>query len=385
MICSLTAPAISWAACADTEGDRLVWARERMFPAATRRQTDLVYQYLLNSTRSCNGSGDLWYYRGLVARKLGNTSDANYAFTKADENNSKAKGQGFDPFAIGVTVRVSAPNHIREKYALVVGIHKFKKSENTLRYAARDAQALADALVASQNFKKDNVKVILDEAATTGAIQSALGEIRQKAKPDDLVVVYVSSHGIPRGEDPTGLSYVMTADYDETDYGSRFSTTLKMVELAEFGRWVAANNYVLLLDTCYSGAAQPVVASQIVPGGGDGLDPLQSLQGSANRVVISASRADEESIEDTSTRHGLFTRYLLDALNQKGDPDLATVFQSLQNRVTAEAEKNNKHQHPVMLAYGLGKEISLGAPLLAGLIPAFNSFVPSILGFSSDF
>ena len=333
----------SWAACGDTEGDRLVWARERMFPAVAQKQTEQVYQWLVNSTRSCNQSGDLWYYRGLVARKMGNATDAKYAFEKAEENGSKAKAQSFDPYSLGTNVRVSSPANIHEKYALLVGIHKFKLSDSNLRFSAKDAKELGDLLIAQENFKKDNVFILLDEDATSDNIRLAFGKIRASAKPDDLVLVFFSTHGLPRALDPTGLSYVMTADFNSKDFSTQFSTGLKMVELAEFGRWTLANNYVLLIDTCYAGATQQSPATQ---SDANGLDPLQSLQGSANRVIISASRADETSAEDDKNKHGLFTRFLLDALREKGTSDLAAVFKSVQDNVTAEAERNHNPSIP---------------------------------------
>lgn len=348
----------AWAACGDTEGDRIDWARERMFPTASKNQTEQVYQWLVNSTRSCNQSGDLWYYRSLTARKLGDAADAAYALRKADENNSKAKTEGFDPFASAAPVRVSSPDHIREKFALLVGIHKFSKSDSNLRFSAKDAQELGELLVTQEHFKKDNVQVLLDENATLENIHKGLGVIRAKAKPDDLVVVFISSHGVPRSLDPTGISYVMTSDFDSKDMSTQFSTGLKMVELAEFGRFMLANNYVLLLDTCYAGATQ----AGVNVGKGDGLEPLQSLQGSANRIVISASKADETSIEDDSTKHGLFTRFLLESLREKGTADLASVFQSVQAHVSEQAEKDHNEQHPVMLSFGQGSKIALGVP-----------------------
>ena len=152
----------------------------------------------MNSTRSCSQSGDLWYYRGLVARKLGNTTDAAYSLRKADENGSKARAASWDPFSRGGSVRVSSAVHIREKFALLVGIHKFKESDSTLRFSAKDAQELGDLLVGQQNFKKENVTVLLDEEATSDNIRLAFGKIRAVAQPDDLVLVFVSSHGLPK-------------------------------------------------------------------------------------------------------------------------------------------------------------------------------------------
>ncbi len=355
---SVVGPPALKAACGDTEEDRLVWARERMHPGASASQTRLVYQWLTNGTGSCNLSGDLWYYRGLVARKMGNSSDAAYSFRKADENGSKAQRAKFDPFTV-VTRPSGSTGKIRDKWALIIGINNLGKSDDFLQYAKSDAVALGDFLVHDAHFKndKEHVKVLVDEKATTENIRLAFGEIRASAQPDDLVVVYLSSHGRGRELDPTGLSYVLTYDTDTTTKATTFASAIKMAELAELGRWVLSRQYVLLLDTCYSGGAQPESR------GGDGLDPLQGLQGSGDRVVISASKAEERSFEDPETKHGYFTRYLLDALRQKGgQPTIASVFEFLQSRVPTEVSRQeNRQQHPVMQAYGQGGSIVLSA------------------------
>lgn len=361
-----------YGACEDTEGDRLTWARERMFPAATRGQTQAVYDWLVNSTRSCNQSGDLWYYRSLAARKLGLASDAQYAAGKATDNESKEQAAHFDPYANDKIRRVSSPDHIREKYALLVGIHKFKVDDANLRYSAADALALKKTLVEHANFKEANVHTLVDDQATLDAIRSELSQLHGLAQPDDLVLIYFSSHGAPRHLDPTGISYIKTYEFDGSDASTQFKTGLKMVELAEFGRYLNASNYVLLLDTCYSGDTKYDANTKPHSASG-GLDPLQSLQGSANRVVISASADNETSSEDDSSRHGLFTRYLLDALGNSATANLTSMFDSVQKHVVADSAQRHVPQHPVMLAYGEGAKIALGAaPVVAAARPRSN-------------
>jgi uncharacterized caspase-like protein len=365
-----------WAACGDTEQDRIVWARERMNPNARKDQTELVYQWLVNATRSCSQSGDLWYYRGLAGRKLGNQSDSDYAFRKAEENGSKAKSEDFDPFKIVSRPTPSGPHQIHDKWALIVGVGTFEKSDDFLQFSVKDAKDLGAFLVRTANFKQDHVKILVDEQAKTGAIREAFGEIRTKAKPEDLVLIYFSSHGQPRNLDPTGLSYVLTYDTDTSTQARLYATGLQMVELAELGRWVLAQDYVLLLDTCFSGAAQPGVSGKLIPAGSNGLDPLQGLQGSGNRVVISASRADEHSYEDKESKHGYFTRFLLEALKSNGvPPDLSSVYGYLNEHITTEvARLDGRSQHPVMQAFGQGNEIVLSAPVLS----AFLSWRPRL-------
>ena len=346
----------------------MVWARERMHPGSSTEQLKLVYQWLVNSTHSCTLSGDLWYYRALVANKLADEADYKYASRKADENGSKGKAQGFDPFLI-VSRASGSPNKIREKWALIIGVNNFQNTDEFLQFGVKDAKDVGEYLIESGNFKKSNVTILVDKDATTAKIQEAFGDLRSKAKADDLVLVYLSSHGRPRNLDPTGLSYVITNDTDFSSPGRFFATALKMVELAELGRFVLARDYVLLLDTCFSGAARAGVTGMIVPPNTAGFDPLQGLDGAGNRVVISASRADEESYEDSESKHGYFTRFLLEALRKDGSSlALSGIFDYLQSHVSEQVGKlDGRQQHPVMQSFGQGQEIILSAPLSAGL------------------
>ncbi len=365
VILSLARPC--WAACGDTEQDRLVWARERMHPSADRRQIELIYQWLLNATRSCTSNGDLWYYRGLLAKQMHDQRDADYSFQKAADNHSQEQQSHFDPFLVVNHASVTAPGVIREKYALVIGVSDFPNSDDFLMFSSKDAQAFRDFLVQSANFKQENVKLLVDREATTDQIRQAFGFIHEKAKADDLVLVYISSHGLPRKDDPTGLSYVETYDTDTRSSGKVFASALKMVELAELGRWVLAHDYVLLLDTCYSGEARAGGTQVNVPGSST-FDPLQGLAGSGNRVVISASRANERSYEDPSSKHGYFTRFLLEALKNPSAQPVSSVFEYLRGHISSEvAQVDNRQQHPEMQAYGQGQQIVLNAPVSADL------------------
>jgi Caspase domain len=356
-----------WAACSDTDQDRLVWTRERMHPNADHGQIELIYRWLLNATRSCSSNGDLWYYRGLLAKQMHDQRDADFSFRKAADNHSQEQQRHFDPFVLVNRAAASPPGVVREKYALVIGVSTLANSDQFLEYGSKDASELRNFLVKSGNFKEGNVTMLLDEKATAENIRNAFGDIHEKAKADDLVLVYISSHGRPHDDDPTGISYVLTYDTDTKTPGKVFSTALKMVELAEFGRFILAHDYVLLLDTCYSGAARAGGTNVPIPSAQSTFDPLQGLAGSGNRVVISASRADEESYEDPKSKHGYFTRYLLDALNKPTPLPVSSLFAYLSSQIAAEMSQGDRKQHPEMQAYGDGQQIVLNAPVSADL------------------
>ena len=62
--------AAAWAQCG-TEEERIVQVRERLTPNLPNSELEFLRKYLELGTRSCPTSGDLWYYRWLLEKKVG--------------------------------------------------------------------------------------------------------------------------------------------------------------------------------------------------------------------------------------------------------------------------------------------------------------------------
>lgn len=85
---------------------------------------------------------------------------------------------------------------IKKKWALVIGISNFKDPSLNLRYATKDARDFANYLAEAANFPRQQIKLLIDEDATRQNIVSSLGEdFLAGVGKDDLVIVYISSHG----------------------------------------------------------------------------------------------------------------------------------------------------------------------------------------------
>ena len=362
----------SQAAVCATEHDRLVLAREKMLPNTPPEELNGLLRWLVESSRRCATSGDLWYYRSLVEQQLG--KDAAFSRKQAKDNRSEALAVGFNPFQGAAPESKPFPPKVHERFALIVGVNKFKNANKSdpvsvgnLIFSVQDAQDFADSLVAKAGFKKENVTVLTDEKATLDEIRIAFGEIRSKAQEDDLVLLYFSSHGIPHGIDPTGVSYVLVHDTDLSSEAKRFATSIPMVDLADYSRLVRAKRFVLLLDTCYSGAAEKPVMSRgakVNTGITSFTGGLGGMQYGGARIIASASRADEQSFENPDIHHGYFTYYLLKALDESQyKAPLTSVFNSVQKEVT-DAVMNSVHQsqHPVMDQSPGGEKIRLLEP-----------------------
>ena len=85
------------------------------------------------------------------------------------------------------------------------------------------------------NFQADHVHTLLDDQATTVNIKMQLNWLARSAGPNDVVVVYVATHGSARDLDTVGVSYIVTHDTEigpKIDPDSLYATALPMVDIA---------------------------------------------------------------------------------------------------------------------------------------------------------
>ncbi len=326
---------------------------------------------------ACPDIPDLWYYRAVVGDRLRDLKDAAFAREEAESRGSEALRARLNPFAAAGEVEAATlSGRIGEKYALVVGINEFEHAKH-LNYAANDAIGIADILTDEKvgRFPKDHVLRLVNGEATLAGVRTAIGTIRERAKPDDLVVVYIASHGSPRGMDPNGVSYVVMHDTKIDTAANLYATSLQMIDLVEIMRRdVRAKRVVIILDTCFSGDATGSRVSLVHSPSPD-LGPPSEFSAAADkfddknakgvaRVVISASKADEESQEDAKLQHGYFTYFLLDALKKNGGSSpLSEIFESVRERTQQTVrERYNLLQTPTIRGTAEGMSIVLGAP-----------------------
>lgn len=119
-------------------------------------------------------------------------------------------------FLISAGVKPAAAQNrpVDDKWALIIGISRFKDPSMDLKYPAKDATDFRDYLVKEAGFSEDHVKLITDAEATRAGILSAIGDkwLPRTAQPNDLVVIYISSHGSPSKMDNEGSNYIIAHD-----------------------------------------------------------------------------------------------------------------------------------------------------------------------------
>jgi tetratricopeptide (TPR) repeat protein len=249
---------------------------------------------------------------------------------------------------------------IKDKWALVIGISQFKDSAINLQYAAKDASDFANYLVKEGNFAPDHVRLLTNRKATRAEILNQLGGnwLPRVASPDDLVMVYFSSHGSPGTMDVGNVNYLVAYDTDKTNlYGTGISLQDFTTQLKER---VHSDRVVLLMDACHSGAAIASGAKGLLRE--QNVDAAQIAQGSG-QFVICSSLADESSWESTRYKNGVFTHYLLEGLRKNNNQNkMGDVFSFMKEQVQHEVQmdRNGAMQTPALQTKWLGNDLIVG-------------------------
>jgi hypothetical protein len=262
--------------------------------------------------------------------------------------------------AASVNPSAVASTPIADKWALVIGISKFSRPQYNLKFAAKDAMDFRDFLINEQRFAGDHIKVLLNEQSTRQAIMSAFGDswLPRVVMPGDLVVIYISTHGTPSSQDAGAQNYIVAYD---TDKDALFGTGVNMNDLcAQIKQRVRTDRVLIVLDTCYSGAAASGARGLVRS---DNFDPEAIAQGSG-RLVISSSSPNEQSWESKQYQNGIFTHCLINALRQKsGKSDVLTAFDKIKKDVEWEVQSTyGVQQTPKLGGNWQGIDLILSAP-----------------------
>ena len=245
----------------------------------------------------------------------------------------------------------------RDAYAVIVGIGQYRDAQvRRLNYARDDAKALRDVLVDPEYgaFPEENVRLLLDGEASLRAIKGAIGSwLFKSAGPQATAIVFFAGHGglepDKEGRERDGLAkYLLPWDAEPEDL---FSTGLSDSEFRRLLNAIQAQSVVVFLDACY--------AAGVTPRGGRNVgvveNPFARLSQGRGRLVIASAQPNQQSWEDDSLRHGIFTHHLLEALRGEGDRDADgcvsayEVFAHLQRRVPESARRlSNSVQQPML-------------------------------------
>jgi len=205
-------------------------------------------------------------------------------------------------------------------HVLTIGVSDYgdKASDLRLKFAHRDAQDVASALVNTQGgglYAEVMPTYLHDRTADKPGIFEALAAMERnmaKGAGQDLAVVMFSGHGTMID----GQFYLVPYGADNGTPARLNSSVIPAAEFqGEILKLAARGRVLVLLDACRSAG---------LIGGKQGADMLRSVLAANNVTVLTSSTADKLSREDEQWGHGAFTKVLLDALSGSAGGDIDT-------------------------------------------------------------
>jgi hypothetical protein len=199
------------------------------------------------------------------------------------------------------------------KYALIIGNTEYTDPGLAqLTAPGKDAVDFARVLRSRDICAFDDVNVLLNQPEYM--VRGAIDEFFDQKRPDDLLVLYFSGHGV---RDEIGALYLAVKNTIRTRLRS---TAIKSDYIRETMDQSRSKRQVVILDCCNSGAFSQGTKAEV--GGAMGL--TTAFQG-YGRFVLTASDATQFAWEGNKvigeTQNSLFTHFLVKGLEGEADSD----------------------------------------------------------------
>ncbi len=237
-----------------------------------------------------------------------------------------------------------------KKVGLVIG-NNYPSSDKELKFAVADALAMKEVLLNKDICGFDEVEESIDETFLDARIK--IEKLLKNANRDDLILIYFSGHGKKHLDNGLRLLFRDTKE----DYP--LATSLNFDYINRCMTYPSLKSVIIVLDCCYSGAAGIK---------GDDLEETLSNYSSGSGTVILTSTGligSPKAKEDTELKHGVFTKYLLEGLEDGSadeDEDGLIYVNDLYEYARSRTIKRSS-QSPVMKTQIEGKLLIAKNPL----------------------
>lgn len=303
--------------------------------------------------------GEAYYRRGLARYFLkdyqGSISDYNKALAIFPENEDIKKELSFAAAELKNTQRMAEAENVQmetvtalpQLWAVVVGVSDYKDPKLDLKYADKDAMDFYNFLKSPEGgaLPEDHIAVLTNEQATRSNIIKSLNEKFYRAFEEDIVILFIASHGQP---DPVG-NEVYFLSYD-TEKDNLSGTAVSQIDIEKVFQRTKAKKKLWIADACHSGGAglqvraadHSAITNKLLS------EIANSHQGMA---MLTASSSSEYSYEDPrwGNGHGVFTYYLLKGMKGEADKDnnglveIRELYEFVYRQVSNDT---NGRQHP---------------------------------------
>ena len=244
-----------------------------------------------------------------------------------------------------VDTKIAVNSQTDDKTFVVIVSNENYKNEESVPFAKNDGEVFKVYCQKTLGIPEDHIRFSPD--ATLGEMNYAiywLGNMLKAYDGEARAIVYYSGHGMP--DEGGKEAYLLPVDGFSQSTEGALSTKSLYKKLGDMN----SKNIIVFLDACFSGAKRDgkMLASSRGVAIKAKTDPV-----SDNTVVFSAAQGDETAYPFKSQRHGMFTYYILDKMQQSGG---CTTLGELSDYVTqnvkrkAVVENNGKSQTPTVIA-----------------------------------
>jgi hypothetical protein len=249
-------------------------------------------------------------------------------------------------------------------FGVLVGIGDYLNPKINLNYTTKDANTMEEAFkIGAENLFPDKTHIYsinstTDKKPNKENIKSIFDDIQSKATAEDIIVVYLSGHGITWGGDNSDF-YFLTSDAVSAhkdafnDSVVRSRTTISTNEWVEWLNEIPALKQVMIIDACGSGkAVDNLLGSRDLSN--SQVKIMDRMKDRTGMFIITGCAADKSSYEANQFGHGLLTYSLLEGM-KGGAPledkmvNVQTILNYAQNKVPELAETMGVIQSPQVL------------------------------------
>ncbi len=257
-----------------------------------------------------------------------------------------------DVACIDVTRDVTESSETRRLFLIGAGINQYDDGQiPQLEFAVNNVTAIKDVIASPDNRLYETEAALLanksvNRSLWSVATDSFLDRLKKEARPDDLLVVFLSGHGF---RDPASQQYFyLTSATRHADLlGRRYGDCISLEDFGKFGEIPCRK--IVILDTCHSGAVQSLSQSNLKT-------VVRALE---NDLIftLTASEGNEEAFESTEQQMSYFSASLLQALrgeadkqlhggDENGSVDFSEVVRFVKESVPRQINRLGQRQYP---------------------------------------
>ncbi len=210
--------------------------------------------------------------------------------------------------------------------------------------------------------------MLLNQDATKAGIKAGVDWLTEQVGPDDIAVWYYSGHGAryadPNADDPTAYDEFL-CPYDTFMQKQDTSTMVRDKEIKEWLKVLTARtpNVVAIFDSCHSGDAVQLgeatpkeiernIVEEMLEGIELGARPaglVSTKDPLWGHMLLAAAQPHQRAYELRGKQNGLFTTYVLKAMQDPGVNTFYGLFKAACDEVITAAAQARVQQTPQLM------------------------------------